>query len=674
MSDKTRVITYLDETKEHKDIKDYQTFLNICYKDFDMGEEEKNTLKVFVFDGEDLIAIENEGDFQDNQDGDCLEYRLKSCLREKKKKEEKEENIENENENEENIENENENEGLMKFNDNNDNDNNNKKDNNDNNNKNDKNDNNISQSQIIKQEIDYSKIKELMNENKEALKKEIFEEFQKILTENSNCSINEKEKEKENNKKITKQIREIKQYLMEKLDKKVEPVENEKSKEIEKEKEEKSKDLKLVKKGVNEIKSFLLSFEEKLNKQNDSVAQLSKVSNDETNLNNKFDNLKTEIENKMNQSLTKINDQYKILNNTLVQISNLIKNQESKKEEIYVKEEKKKILSCHFNDGNYTLQSDYNSLIQMKEFKIELELLNNGTLNWPSNCFLKGYSHNNELSCNYPVNQQELYPDQSIKVKIILFLDKIHNDNYEIDLPLQLIYNNNVKIKQNGFKFKLIVKESKVEKNIFDKGSNVNSNQKRNQNPVVQTETDRGDGNDNDNNNKNKRKKNENYYSRGYFNNQQFGKKNKDDDNKNENFNEGYGNNNNQNNNNQNNNNQNKQNFIVEDDNDDEEDNKDNNNNNNNGNNNNNNRNNKNNNNNKKPNKEQDLLSEDLFQQIKFKLEEDYTLSNIGLSDNDLKEKIRQKFDDNIIKLIKEDTSQAVETLCELCGEDLMSF
>ena len=89
MSDKTRIITYLDETKEHKDIKDYQTFLNICYKDFDMSEEEKSTLKVFLFDGIDEIDIENEDDFLDNQDGDCLEYRLKSCLKEKKKKRKK---------------------------------------------------------------------------------------------------------------------------------------------------------------------------------------------------------------------------------------------------------------------------------------------------------------------------------------------------------------------------------------------------------------------------------------------------------------------------------------------------------------------------------------------------------------------------------------------------------
>ncbi len=90
MSDKTRVITYLDETKEHKDIKDYQTFLNICYKDFDMSEEEKNSLKVFCLDDEnDKIAIENESDFQDNQDGKCIKYFLESCLKEKKKKKKK---------------------------------------------------------------------------------------------------------------------------------------------------------------------------------------------------------------------------------------------------------------------------------------------------------------------------------------------------------------------------------------------------------------------------------------------------------------------------------------------------------------------------------------------------------------------------------------------------------
>ena len=439
---------------------------------------------------------------------------------------------------------------------------------------------------------------------------------------------------------------------MEILEKKEEPKENEKSKEIEKDKEEKPKELKLIKKGVNEIKAFLLSFEDKFKNLNDSLLQLSKV-NDETNSNKNFDNLKTEIENKMSQSFIQINNQFKNLNSQIVQISNLIKSQELKKEEIYVKEEKKKILSCHFNDGNYTLQSDYNSLIKMKEFKMELELLNNGTLNWPSNCFLKGNSNNNELNCNFPVNQQEIYPEQSLKVKMVLFFDKILNDNYEIDLPIKLINMNNVNIKQNGFKFKLIVKESKAEKNNFDKSPNVNYNKKRSNNPPIQTETDRGDGNDyNNNNNNNKRNKNDNYYSQGYFNDQHFGKKNKDDDNKKENFNEGH----------ENNNNQNRQNFIVEDDNDDEEENND--------------KNKEENLNNSKIPKAKnisDLISDEIFQQIKLKLEEDYTFSNTGMSDKDLKEKILNYLDDDIIKLLDEDVNTAIEKICEFCGEEIIA-
>ena len=485
-----------------------------------------------------------------------------------------------------------------------------------------------------------------MDENKETLKKEIFEEFKKIIAVNNDNPIKEKEN---NNKKLSKQISEIKQYLLEKFDKNEEPKENEKSKEIEKDKEEKAKELKLVKKGVNEIKTFLLNFEEKFKNFNDSLLQLSKV-NDEKNSNINFDNLKSEIENKMSQSFIQINNQFKNLNSQIVQISNLIKSQELKKEEIYVKEEKEKILSCHFNDGNYTLQSDYNSLIKMNEFKIELELLNNGTLNWPSNCFLKGNSNNNELNCNFPVNQQEIYPEQSIKVKLVLFFDKIQNDNYEIDLPIKLINMNNVNIKQNGFKFKLIVKESKAEKNNFDKSPNVNYNKKRSNNPPIQTETDRGDGNDYNNNNK--RNKNDNYYSQGYFNDQHFGKKNKDDENKNENLNEGH----------ENNNNQNRQNFIVEDDNDDEEENND---------------------KNKKENigdskipkskKSSDLISDEIFQQIKLKLEEDYTFSNTGMSDKDLKEKILNYLDDDIIKLLDEDVNTAIEKICEFCGEEIIA-
>ena len=58
-------VKYFDETKRFDFIDDYQQFLEKCYKEFDMSEEEKETLRIFILDDGDELIVENEGDFND---------------------------------------------------------------------------------------------------------------------------------------------------------------------------------------------------------------------------------------------------------------------------------------------------------------------------------------------------------------------------------------------------------------------------------------------------------------------------------------------------------------------------------------------------------------------------------------------------------------------------------
>ena len=60
MAEITTIIKYLEEEKEYKFINNYQTFLNTCYKAFDMSEEEKKSLKIFLIDEDgDEISIDS---------------------------------------------------------------------------------------------------------------------------------------------------------------------------------------------------------------------------------------------------------------------------------------------------------------------------------------------------------------------------------------------------------------------------------------------------------------------------------------------------------------------------------------------------------------------------------------------------------------------------------------
>ena len=60
-------VKYFDETKRFDFIDNYQQFLEKCYKEFDMSEEEKKSLKIFILDDGDEMTIENETDFKDNK-------------------------------------------------------------------------------------------------------------------------------------------------------------------------------------------------------------------------------------------------------------------------------------------------------------------------------------------------------------------------------------------------------------------------------------------------------------------------------------------------------------------------------------------------------------------------------------------------------------------------------
>ena len=58
-------VRYFDETKRFDFIDNYQQFLEKCYKEFDMSEEEKKSLRISILDDGDEMTVENEGDFND---------------------------------------------------------------------------------------------------------------------------------------------------------------------------------------------------------------------------------------------------------------------------------------------------------------------------------------------------------------------------------------------------------------------------------------------------------------------------------------------------------------------------------------------------------------------------------------------------------------------------------
>ncbi len=76
--------------------------------------------------------------------------------------------------------------------------------------------------------------------------------------------------------------------------------------------------------------------------------------------------------------------------------------------------------------------------------------------------------------------------------------------------------------------------------------------------------------------------------------------------------------------------------------------------------------------------KEEDIISEDRFQLIKMKLEEDYYLSEAGWTDEELKKKIDRNLNDEIKNLFDtdedDDEYEAISKIVEAIGEELLEI
>jgi len=66
------------------------------------------------------------------------------------------------------------------------------------------------------------------------------------------------------------------------------------------------------------------------------------------------------------------------------------------------------------------------------------------------------------------------------------------------------------------------------------------------------------------------------------------------------------------------------------------------------------------------------LISIEMFNKIKQKLEEDYSLSHTGWSDNELMERIYRNLDDEIIGLLGKDDESVIDIVNEYIGEELL--
>ena len=65
-------------------------------------------------------------------------------------------------------------------------------------------------------------------------------------------------------------------------------------------------------------------------------------------------------------------------------------------------------------------------------------------------------------------------------------------------------------------------------------------------------------------------------------------------------------------------------------------------------------------------------MSDDLFSKIKLKLEEDYLISNKGLNDKEIRDKLESYINEEINLLIKTNIEAAIDKLCELYGTELL--
>ena len=491
MEDRKMIIKYCDKEKQFNYINNYKEFFEIICKTFEIDENEVKSLKIYQLDDEDKLIIENENDFND-----CLEanennqiiYILESTIKKEIKKEDisvsKEPNtqinpqiIDNINSSniitaESQIQN-------LPLNTNNNNNN-----------------NNIFNSNI---ELDYSKIKETIQLENKAFKDEIMNEVKKLNSEMAN----------EMKKNLKKNIHEIKDFLIS-MNESINQNNN---------------DLQSFKKNIFESISSIqktnnknISDENQIN-QNELLENLKSEINDQmlksnintnnliTSINEKIENLSKQIENKDNiiEKIEKLSKQIedknninknipktKFENNTIEKMELKIENQKNQCIEVEQKEIKKeemnsfkdtnfvqqaKIIndkppfySCQFENENFTLTDNYEKLIEMKAYKLELSLFNNGNLPWPINSMIQGNSDNQILQVKTFINRdKEIKPNEKIKFQILISFKNIKNEDVEINLKLNLFFQDkSININQNTFLFKLIIEKSLSQNRIED--------------------------------------------------------------------------------------------------------------------------------------------------------------------------------------------------------------
>ena len=387
-------------------------------------------------------------------------------------------------------------------------------------------------------------------------------------------------------------------------------------------------------------------------KMNESMTQLSSIQNNpkEEQVNKKM--LDAIIESTNNKS-TELENQIKTLVEKVQKISETIENQ-SKVIIQQKKEEENKFYGCSFVDGNYILNIYHDDLMNMKVLNHDITLINNGTLSWPENAFIYGKSNDNILECKLSVNKnKEIKPNESVNVKILVLLKNIQNQNNEITLPINLFFQDqSIQIKQNGFKVIIKVKETKqismqepqmIESNIKKIPPNNQSQINNEQTNTNQNKEDKKNKTKNQNSTQTPNPNMQNPSSDD-VNQSTNNKKNKQPDN-------------NINNNNQNpNNTTNKPAKVIQqvpDENPIEQP--------------------QNTSTNPKPNaQQQNLISNEMFERIKNKLEEDYSFSNYGLSDEQLMQKILNNLTDDLKQNLNDDS--VIEQIGELIGEELLGM
>ncbi len=427
------IIKFLGKEKKLTLIDDYNKFLEKCYKLFTIKENEKKNLKIYVVDeDDDNLAIENEDDFKEqriiNEENNTITYVLE--LEGKIESNEKSSEYQTQDYVDDNN----------KKNDNTFEDNNKKNDNTfeDNNNMNNE-DNNENNNECINNN-DYSKIIDLLKEENKKFRDELYEKINNLsqLNKNNNDINKNTEVEKELKKTIKKSINDVKTFLMT-IDEGIKK-NNEENKETNTNMEKELK--KNMKKSINDVKTFLIAMDEGMKKNNEQLLNTiyeTKVQTQNNNNDKKLEEIKNEIINKiisLEETTNNFKKEFKNLENKFermkedIRKQNIIQSKKQEKEEFY---------GCLFEDGNYILQYYYDDLINLNPYIINIKLLNNGNLSWPSNSFLNIYSNDNFFQKNEIINKDfEVQPKQNINYNLKIPQHNKKNEKYEIKINFHL--------------------------------------------------------------------------------------------------------------------------------------------------------------------------------------------------------------------------------------------